>query len=149
MSLSKKEVSILIEIIFAVLFAVIFMPYFYENRLNSFDFVDNVLLQVFDKNLKFVQMVVFSIIYYSIAYAVLETTFKEKIIKDERDDMISSKAYKLGFILYELSLFVFIGVLLSNPSIQNSGSIIFFILFLLLSVLFIKSTFQLYLYRTS
>lgn len=147
MSLSKKEVSILIEIIFSVLFAVIFMPYFYENRLNSFDFVDNVFLG--DVWMKIVQMVVFSIIYYSIAYTVLETTFKEKIIKDERDDMISSKAYKLGFILYELSLFLFIGVLLSNPSIQNSGSIIFFILFLLLSVLFIKSTFQLYLYRTS
>lgn len=147
MSLSKKEVSILIEIIFSVLFAVIFMPYFYENRLNSFDFVDNVFLG--DVWMKIVQMVVFFIIYYSIAYTVLETTFKEKIIKDERDDMISSKAYKLGFILYELSLFVFIGVLLSNPSIQNSGSIIFFILFILLSVLFIKSTFQLYLYRTS
>ena len=147
MSLSKKEVSILIEIIFSALFAVIFIPYFYENRLNSFDFVDNVFLG--DVWMKIVQMVVFSIIYYSIAYTVLETTFKEKIIKDERDDMISSKAYKLGFILYELSLFVFIGVLLSNPSIQNSGSIIFFILFLLLSVLFIKSTFQLYLYRTS
>ena len=147
MSLSKKEVSILIEIIFSVLFAVIFMPYFYENRLNSFDFVDNVFLG--DVWMKIVQMVVFFIIYYSIAYTVLETTFKEKIIKDERDDMISSKAYKLGFILYELSLFVFIGVLLSNPSIQNSGSIIFFILFIILSVLFIKSTFQLYLYRTS
>ena len=147
MSLSKKEVSILIEIIFSVLFAVNFMPYFYENRLNSFDFVDNVFLG--DVWMKIVQMVVFFIIYYSIAYTVLETTFKEKIIKDERDDMISSKAYKLGFILYELSLFVFIGVLLSNPSIQNSGSIIFFILFIILSVLFIKSTFQLYLYRTS
>ena len=49
----------------------------------------------------------------------------------------------------EGGLFVFIGILLSNPSIQNSGSIIFFILLLLLSVLFIKSTFQLYLYRTS
>ena len=147
MSLSKKEVSILIEIIFSVLFAVIFMPYFYENRLNSFDFVDNIFLG--DVWMKIVQMVVFSIIYYSIAYTVLETTFKEKIIKDERDDMISSKAYKLGFILYELSLFVFIGILLSNPSIKNSGSIIFFILLLLLSVLFIKSTFQLYLYRTS
>ena len=147
MALSKKEISILIEIVFSIVFAFIFLPYFYENRLNSFDFVDNVFLG--DVWIKIVQMVVFSIIYYSIAYTVLETTFKEKIIKDERDDMISSKAYKLGFILYELSLFVFIGVLLSNPSIQNSGSIIFFILLLLLSVLFIKSTFQLYLYRTS
>ena len=91
MSLSKKEVSILIEIIFSVLFAVIFMPYFYENRLNSFDFVDNVFLG--DIWMKIVQMVVFFIIYYSIAYTVSETTFKEKIIKDERDDMISSKAY--------------------------------------------------------
>ena len=38
MMLSKKEISILIEIIFSISFAFIFMPYFYENRLNSYDF---------------------------------------------------------------------------------------------------------------
>ena len=56
MSYSKKEFSILIEIIFSVLFAVIFMPYFYENRLNSFDFNDNAG--------KIIQIVVFSVIYF-------------------------------------------------------------------------------------
>ena len=93
------------------------------------------------------QMIIFSIVYYSITFAILETTFKEKIISDERDDMINSKSYKLGFLLYEFSLFIFIGILFSNPSFQNSGSIIFFILLIILCVLFIKSTFQLYLYR--
>ena len=141
MSYSKKEFSILIEIIFSVLFAVIFMPYFYENRLNSFDFNDNPG--------KIIQIVVFSVIYFSVAYSILELTYKDKMIQDERDDMISSKSYKLGYLLYELSLFVFIGILASDSSFQNSGPITFIILLILLIVSFIKSLFQLYLYRTS
>ena len=141
MSLSKKEVSILIEIIFSVLFAVIFMPYFYENRLNSFDFNDNPG--------KIIQIVVFSAIYFAVAYSLLELTYKDKMIQDERDDLISSKSYKLGYLLYELSLFLFIGILASDSSFQNSGPITFIILLILLIVSFIKSVFQLYLYRTS
>tara|TARA_B100001769_G_C22015469_1_gene545734 strand:- start:136 stop:579 length:444 start_codon:yes stop_codon:yes gene_type:complete len=145
MILSKKEISIIIELVFSLLFAVIFLPYFYENRLSSFDFTENIFVWLISG--KIGQMIIFSILYYSIAYIILELTFKEKIISDERDDMINSKSYKLGFLLYEFSLFIFIGVLFSNPSFQNSGSIIFFILLILLCVLFIKSTFQLYLYR--
>ena len=141
MSFSKKEVSILIEIIFSVLFAVFFMPYFYENRLNSFDFNDNAG--------KIIQIVVFSAIYFSLAYSILALTYKEKIIQDERDDLISSKSYKLGYLLYELSLFLFIGILASDSSFQNSGPITFILLLILLIVSFIKSVFQLYLYRTS
>ena len=145
MILSKKETSIVIEIIFSLLFAVIFLPYFYENRLTSFDFTENIFVWLISG--KIGQMIIFSIVYYSIAFAILESTFKEKIISDERDDMINSKSYKLGFLLYEFSLFIFIGILFSNPAFQNSGSIIFFILLIILCVLFIKSTFQLYLYR--
>ena len=141
MNLSKKEVSILIEIIFSVLFAVIFMPYFYENRLNSFDFNDN--------SGKIIQIVVFSAIYFAVAYSILELTYKDKMIQDERDDLISSKSYKLGYLLYELSLFLFIGILASDSSFQNSGPITFILLLILLIVSFIKSVFQLYLYRTS
>ena len=141
MSLSKKEVSILIEIIFSVLFAVIFMPYFYENRLNPFDFNDN--------SGKIIQIVVFSAIYFAVAYSILELTYKDKMIQDERDDLISSKSYKLGYLLYELSLFLFIGILASDSSFQNSGPITFIILLILLIVSLIKSLFQLYLYRTS
>ena len=148
MILSKKEVSIIIEIGFSILFAIFFLPYFFENRLNSIEFTGEMsfLSEVW---VKIIQMIVFSIIYYSISYTLLEIIYKEKIIKDERDDMISSKSYRLGFRLYEYSLFVLIGILLSNASIQNSGSIMFFILILLLSVLLIKSVYQLYLYRTS
>jgi len=141
MTISKKEISILIEIIFSVLFAVIFMPYFYENRLNSFDFNDNPG--------KIIQIVVFSAIYFAVAYSLLELTYKDKMIQDERDDLISSKSYKLGYLLYELSLFVFIGILASDSSFQNSGPITFIILLILLIVSFTKSIYQLYLYRTS
>ena len=38
MILSKKEVSIIIEIGFSILFAIFFLPYFFENRLNSIEF---------------------------------------------------------------------------------------------------------------
>ena len=147
MNLSKKELSVLIEIIYSILFALLFLPYFYENRFTSFDFIDNIFLWLVWG--KIGQMIIFSAIYYSVAYKLLHIFNKEKIIKDERDDMISSRSYKLGFLLYELSLFVFIGVLISNSSFQNSGFIIFFILLLLLSVIFIKSSYQLYLYRKS
>ena len=148
MILSKKEVSIIIEIGFSILFAIFFLPYFFENRLNSIEFTGEMsfLSEVW---VKIIQMIVFAIIYYSISYTLLEIIYKEKIIKDERDDMISSKSYRLGFRLYEYSLFMLIGILLSNASIQNSGSIMFFILILLLGVLLIKSIYQLYLYRTS
>ena len=141
MRYSKKEVSILIEIIFSILFAFIFLPYFYENRLNSFDFNDNAG--------KIIQIVVFSAIYFAVAYSILELTYKDKMIQDERDDLISSKSYKLGYLLYELSLFLFIGILASDSSFQNSGPITFILLLILLIVSFIKSVFQLYLYRTS
>ena len=147
MNLSKKELSVLIEIIYSILFALLFLPYFYENRFTSFDFIDNIFLWLVWSEIG--QMIIFSAIYYSIAHTLLHIFNKEKIIKDERDDMINSKSYKLGFLLYELSLFVFIGILLSNSSFQNSGFIIFFILLLLLSVIFIKSSYQLYLYRKS
>ena len=148
MILSKKEVSIIIEIGFSILFAIFFLPYFFENRLNSIEFTGEMSL-LSEVWVKIIQMIVFAIIYYSISYTLLEIIYKEKIIKDERDDMISSKSYRLGFRLYEYSLFMLIGILLSNASIQNSGSIMFFILILLLSVLMIKSIYQLYLYRTS
>ena len=139
MILSKKEVSIIIEIGFSILFAIFFLPYFFENRLNSIEFTGEMsfLSEVW---VKIIQMIVFSIIYYSISYTLLEIIYKEKIIKDERDDMISSKSYRLGFRLYEYSLFMLIGILLSNASIQNSGSIMFFILILLLSVLSVSYT---------
>ena len=98
---------------------------------------------------KAIQITVFAIIYFSAAYALLELSFKQKMIQDERDDMINSKSYKLGYVLYELSLFVFIGVLLTGSSFNKNGAILFFVLVLLLIVSFIKSLFQLYLYRTS
>jgi hypothetical protein len=141
MSLSKKEISISIEIIFSVLFAVVFMSYFYENRLNSFDFNDVVG--------KIIQIVIFSVLYFSITHSLLALFHKEKIIQDERDDLISSKSYKLGYLLYELCLGLFIGILLTDSSLQKNGMIIFLFLLILLIVSFIKSLFQLYLYRTS
>jgi len=141
MSFSKKEISISIEIIFSILFIIIFMPYFYENRLNSYDF--NFIA------IKIIQIVVFSVIYFSLSYSILELTYKKKIIQDERDDLISSKSYKLGYILLDLGIVIVLGHLISDSEFQSNGTIIFLVITLLLAVSLIKSLFQLYLYKTS
>lgn len=141
MNFSKKEISISIEIVFSILFIVFFMPYFYENRLNSYDF--NFITT------KIIQIAIFSIIYFSLAYSMLEFFYKNKMIHDERDDLISSKSYRLGYILLDLGIVVVLGHLLSDSPLQTNGTIIFLIITLLLAVSLIKSLFQLYLYKTS
>jgi hypothetical protein len=139
MILSKKEISILIEIVFSILFTLIFLPYFYRNQETSFVFSELIG--------KVTEIIIFSIIYFSVAYSLLEFTYKSKITEDERCDMINSKSYKLGYLLYEFSLFIFIGTLV-NSSIHQNGGIIFLILSLLLIVSVVKSIYQFYLHRT-
>ena len=141
MALSKKEISILIEVVFSILFALIFMPFFYENQGDNLISINNLIGKI-------TPIIIFAVLYFSMAYAVLELIFKAKTTVDERDDMINSKSYKLGYLLYELSLFVFIGMLLTNSILQNTGGIIFLIISLLLFVSIVKSIYKLYLYRT-
>lgn len=139
MALSKKEISILIEIIFSILFTLIFLPYFYRNQDTSFVFSELIG--------KVSEIIIFSAVYFSIAYSILELSYKNKITEDERSNMINSKSYKLGYLLYEFSLFIFIGTLI-NYSIFNNGAIIFLVISLLLIVSVIKSIYQFYLHRT-
>ena len=146
MALSKKEISILIEIVFSIAFAFIFLPYFYEN-------LDNNLVLMDDLSVKIIEIVIFSVIYFSVAYSLLEF-FKKTETKDERDDMINSKSYKLGYLLHEFFLFIFIGTLSSNFKNQEllnltDVGIIFLIFILLIFISFVKSSYQLYLHRTS
>ena len=141
MNFSKKEISILIELVFSILFIVFFMPYFYENRLISYDF--NFIIT------KIIQIAVFSTIYFSLAYSMLEFFYKNKMNNDERDDLISSKSYRLAYLLLDLGIVVVLGHLLSDSPLQTNGTIIFLIITLLLAVSLIKSLFQLYLYKTS
>ena len=141
MNFSKKEISILIELVFSILFIVFFMPYFYENRLISYDF--NFITT------KIIQIAIFSTIYFSLAYSMLEFFYKNKMNNDERDDLISSKSYRLANILLDLGIVVVLGHLLSDSPLQTNGTLIFLIITLLLAVSLIKSLFQLYLYKTS
>ena len=158
MKLSKKEISILVEIIYSIVFALIFLPYFYENQAKTLILMDGVIEKIF-------QIIISTVIYFSIAYSVLEVIYKKKETGDERDDMINSKSYKLGYLLYEFSLFIFIGYVCSkfqnkellnltgNQELYNSfeltdGGIVFFVLVLLAFTSIIKSLYQFYLYRT-
>ena len=158
MALSKKEISILIEIVFSIVFAFIFLPYFYENQ-------DNNLILMDDLIGKIIEILIFTVIYFSVAYSLLEFVLKKKETKDERDDMINSKSYKLGYLLYEFSLFIFIGYICSkfqnkellnlvgNQELYNGFNltdvgIVFLILMLLAFTSIVKSLYQFYLYRT-
>lgn len=146
MNFSKKELSILKEIVFTILFAIFFLPNFYENRLGTYDFNSSFGMLI--------EITLFSIIYFSLAYTLLGIFIKKKLINDERDILIELKSYKLGYILYEISLFSLIGVILSvaifdSQIYQNNGGLFFMIIVWLLVVTFIKSVYQLYLYRTS
>jgi hypothetical protein len=139
MTLSKKEISILIEITFSIIFTLIFLPFFYRNQ--------ETLFVISELMGKVIEIIIFVVIYFSIAYSLLEVIYKNKITEDERCDMINSKSYKLGYLLYEFSLFIFIGKLVNSSTHQN-GEIIFLILALLLIVSIIKSTYHFYLHRT-
>ena len=158
MNLSKKEFSILIEIIYSIVFALIFLPYFYENQDNNLVLMDDLIRKI-------IEIVIFSAIYFSVAYSLLEVVFKKPETKDERDDMINSKSYKLGYLLYEFSLFIFIGYVCSkfqnkellnltgNQELYNNfqltdSGIVFFVLVLLAFISIIKSLYQFYLHRT-
>ena len=158
MALSKKEISILIEIVFSIVFAFIFLPYFYENQANNLILMDDLIGKI-------IEILIFTVIYFSIAYSLLEFVFKKKEAKDERDDMINSKSYKLGYLLYEFSLFIFIGYVCSkfqnkellnltgNQELYNNfnltdAGVVFLILILLAFISIVKSLYQFYLYRT-
>ena len=158
MTLSKKEISILIEIVFSILFAFIFIPYFYENNDNNLVLMDGLVRIV-------VEIVVFTAIYFSVAYSLLEFVLKKRETKDERDDLINSKSYKVGYLLYEFSLIIFIGYVCSRmnfsfifKNLNNEGlyenftvtdaGVVFMILALLIIISIVKSLYQFYLYRT-
>ena len=140
MNFSKKELSIFKEIVFTILFAIFFLPNFYENRLGTYDFNSSFGMLI--------EITLFSIIYFSLAYTLLGIFIKKKLINDERDILIELKSYKLGYILYEISLFSFIGVILSvaifdSQIYQSNGGLFFMIIVWLLVVTFIKSVYQL------
>ena len=141
MNISKKEISIFIEIVFSVFFAIFFLPYFYDNRFEIYDFDTSII--------KLVEIIVFSIIYFSLTYTLLEIFIRKKVINDERDTLIDLKSYKMGYLLYEISLFSFIGIVISSQMYQNNGGLVFLVVLWLVLVSFIKSVYQLYLYRTS
>ena len=141
MNISKKEISIFIEIVFGILFAIFFLPYFYDNRFEIYDFDTSII--------KLVKIIVFSIIYFSLTYSLLEIFIRKIVINDERDTLIDLKSYKMGYLLYEISLFSFIGIVISSQMYQNNGGLVFLVVLWLVLVSFIKSVYQLYLYRTS
>jgi uncharacterized membrane protein len=139
MHISKTELSIGIEILYAILFTLIFMPFFFNGR--ETDFTWEALLG------PGIKVLVFTIVYFSVTYGFLKVMRKDEIEEDEREAFIQAKSYKTGYILYELALLFGLGQLIvSTP--QANGAILFITLTLLLAVSVLKSTYQLYLHQT-
>lgn len=65
MPLSKKEISILIEIVFSIVFAFIFLLYFHENQYNNLILMDDIIGKI-------IEILIFTVIYFSVAYSLLE-----------------------------------------------------------------------------
>ena len=139
MALSKKESSILIEIIFYVLFTVLFLPKLCSDRSELHDIAMSTSILI--------AIVVFSVIYFSFSYILLEILNKKKMSSDERDLLIELKSYRLGYILHILFIPSLIGVMISQ--ISDIGNLIIFSVICLLLISTIKSIYQFYLYRTS
>jgi len=139
MRLSKTELSIGIEMVYSITFALVFMPLFFHERGTHLAWEDLVGPGI--------QILVFTIFFFSVAYGALELARQHEITEDERGDLIQAKAYKAGYILYELALFIGVGHLLRTAP-EHNGDLLFTTLALLLAVSLTKSTYQLYLHRT-
>jgi len=143
MILSKKEISILIEIIFSISFAFIFIPYFYENNDNNLVLMDGLVRIV-------IEILVFASIYFSVAYSLLEFVFKKKETKDERDEF--SLFIFIGYVCSRMN-FSFILKNLNNEELYENftltdAGVVFMILALLVIISVVKSLYQFYLYRS-
>ena len=68
MSLSKKELSILIEVMYSIVFALIFLPYFYENQEKNLILIDGLVEKI-------IQITISSVIYFSLAYVFIRGYF--------------------------------------------------------------------------
>ncbi len=139
MALSKKESSILIEIIYYVLFTVLFLPKLCSDRSELQDIAMSTSILI--------AIVVFSVIYFSFSYILLEILNKKKMSSDERDLLIELKSYRLGYNLHILFIPSLIGVMISQ--ICDIGNLIIFSVVCLLLISTMKSIYQFYLYRTS
>ena len=50
MALSKKETSILIEVVFSLVFSFIFLPLFYENQNDNLSSINNLISENYTDN---------------------------------------------------------------------------------------------------
>lgn len=139
MRLSKTELSIGIEMVYSITFALVFLPFFFHERGTHLGWEDLVGPGT--------QILIYTVVFFSVAYGVLELARQHEITEDERGDLIQAKAYKAGYILYELALFIGVGHLIRTAP-EHNGLLLFTTLTLLLAVSLTKSTYQLYLHRT-
>ncbi|MBT3173585.1 MAG: hypothetical protein HN336_01980 [Lentimicrobiaceae bacterium] len=146
MKISKKEMRLMVEILYSILFAIIYIPLIYKNRIA-------LLNDPSDFTGLIIEIIVASIIYYTVSYIIIESICRKNIINDERDSLIKLKVYKWGYIIFEVFLIGLISFTIwanKKPAFSiGIEDLIFYILVSVVMITFIKSSIQLFLYRTS
>ncbi len=137
---------LMVEILYSILFAIIYIPLIYKNRIA-------LLNDPSDFTGLIIEIIVASIIYYTVSYIIIESICRKNIINDERDSLIKLKVYKWGYIIFEVFLICLISFTIwanKKPAFSiGIEDLIFYILVSVVMITFIKSSIQLFLYRTS
>ena len=97
MRLSKTELSIGIEMVYSITFALVFLPFFFHERGTHLGWEDLVGPGT--------QILIYTVVFFSVAYGALELARQHEITEDERGDLIEAKAYKAGTSV-RLALFI-------------------------------------------
>ena len=127
MKLSKKELSLLLELIYGIILIFLFLPHLKEFKGDLF------------LNLN-----------ASIGFVIALYIKKKKDFVDERELLIDLKLYKWGFYLYEIVLTgLFVHLIIQGDFSSLSENILFYAFTFIISISIVKSLSRLILYRTT
>ncbi|MDA9294772.1 hypothetical protein N9P98_02985 [Flavobacteriaceae bacterium] len=145
MKLSKKELSLLLELIYGIILIFLFLPHLKE-------FKGDLFLNL-NASIGFViALVITSIVYFAVGFTLIELFYrkKKKDFVDERELLIDLKLYKWGFYLYEIVLTgLFVHLIIQGDFSSLSKNILFYAFTFIISISIVKSLSRLILYRTT
>lgn len=146
MTFSKKELNVSIHLLYNFLFTLIYIPILSVKR-----------FELVHKPTEFagllIELIIWTIVYYTLLFITLEILFRKKMIHDERDAVIELKTYKFGYflcVIFLISLvFSIIALSTLNKISFEKEDLIFYILVSIVILSVIKSAVHLFLYRTT
>lgn len=145
MILSKKELSLLLELIYGIILIFLFLPHLKEFKVDLFLNLNASIGFV-------IALVIISIVYFEVGFTLIELFYrkKKKDFVDERELLIDLKLYKWGFYLYEIVLTgLFVHFIIKGDFSSLSENILFYAFTFVISISIVKSLSRLILYRTT